>query len=174
VYLGNGYCRDSKNVYFDYMRYTSSTTPAECGARCKKTSGFRGFSMYEATYCYCWYEDGQVASDTSSDLYVYTAFAGTGQITQIYYTGYSTCYKFEPTNPADTETPTNKPTNSPTPSPTVAPTKKPTNHPTLAPVRFNFVIVIALAQQSQFQFPLTKFVMLCIFLYHTDTRRTCK
>lgn len=158
---------------YDYLRYyIEGVTPEMCQETCSiRSQSLKGISTYNSYFCYCWYENGKLPSPLPSDVHAYSAsHQGSGEVTLTLNEQDGDCYKFVE-NFVDTETPTNTPTDSPTPSPTMAPTKKPTKRPTLKPVRFNFVIGIALAQRSQFQFSLTKFVMLCI---HTDTRTTCK
>jgi hypothetical protein len=102
-FFGDGYCLDETGNDFDYMRYDFDSEGEydafrdEWGASCKKTSGFRGFSIHEIKDCFCWYEDGQVASDTSPHLNrVYTDNVGTGPVYNVRPIADAECYIFEP------------------------------------------------------------------------------
>ena len=93
-YIGAGWCKDHKYDYYDYVRYTT-TNLNQCSNICVIDNGFRGYSTYSTSYCYCWYSNNQLPTlaDTSYN-YIYSHFEGEGPITQFQYTGYSTCYKF--------------------------------------------------------------------------------
>lgn len=79
------------------LYFSVALTPEICATLCTKTAHFRGYSVDQNLYCYCWYEDGQVPpADSSSGVTIYDGHSGSGEITQILYTGYSTCYQFVP------------------------------------------------------------------------------
>lgn len=102
-YWGTGYCLDSAGNLYDYLRYSVSLnsdvdTPAGCEAKCPKSTGYRGFSIYyntaasyEPTYCYCWFDDGNAPTGVGED-YRRTDLSGTGIVTQISNIAYGSCY----------------------------------------------------------------------------------
>ena len=92
-YLGEGWCKDHKYDYFDYIRYS---TAESCGDICPRSNGFRGFSTYVSSYCYCWYSNNQLPSVEDSTVLIYDSFSGEGTIDYVEVNGYSNCYKFNP------------------------------------------------------------------------------
>jgi hypothetical protein len=98
TYLGNGWCKDHKYDYYDYVRMTTSNL-SECPNLCIWGQGFVGYSTYSTSYCYCWYSNNRLpAAEYTWYQYIYEGFRGEGEITQFQYTGYSTCYKFNPSS----------------------------------------------------------------------------
>lgn len=97
TYMGDGWCKDHKHEFYDFLRFSVSASVGTCSSICVRNSGFRGFSTYFTSYCYCWYSNNQLPILTDySNVQVYDLFTAEGEIMSFQYTGLSTCYKFVP------------------------------------------------------------------------------
>lgn len=99
TYMGDGWCKDHRYDYYDFVRYSTSDV-SQCPSLCIKSKGFVGYSSYFNYFCYCWYSNNQLpAIEDTSNIYIWSYFGGEGEVKQIQYTGWSKCYAFnEKTN----------------------------------------------------------------------------
>ena len=94
--MGNGWCKDHRYDYYDYIRYSVSDLSA-CSSICFIDNGFKGYSTYNNDYCYCWYSNNQLPTVDDTSILIYDGFSGEGTITQIEETSDSlSCYRFDP------------------------------------------------------------------------------
>ena len=93
-FVGNGWCKDHKYDYYDYIRYAVSHVSA-CSSVCVVDIKFQGYSAYDDAYCYCWYNNnGLPTLEDYSNVLTYDGFLGEGEVKQFEPTSYSTCYRF--------------------------------------------------------------------------------